>query len=68
MDSTERDFTQALNGIKEALHKEMTDLAERYQNMKNWNVEFKFDWAVENISWIDADSNDFTIEEDLQSD
>lgn len=66
MNDVERDFNQRLNAIKEETCNAMTKLAGRYMNMKNWKVNFKYDWSIECSSSIDEDSNCFETDDAVE--
>ncbi len=59
MNDIKKDVEYRLNAVKEKVCEEMKTIAKKYPNMKNWEVDFKYDWVLPCKSFIDEESNSF---------
>ena len=65
---TEKEFELRLEKLKKETHEKFKEFFDEYVNVKNWRIDFNYDWSINCSSWIDEDINgwyDKLIEEEF---
>jgi len=53
--------------LKKETHASFGKLFEKFSNVRDWKINFEYDWGVSSLSWIDKEDNgryDKLIEEE----